>query len=64
MLVLTPFLLLALAYFLKRTRYGLAIRAAADNPDAASLAGVTASRMVTLSWAVAGAIAAFSASLV
>ena len=64
MIALTPFLLLALSYFLKRTRYGLAIRAAADNPDAASLAGVTASRMVTLSWAIAGAIAAFSAVLV
>ncbi len=64
MIVLTPFLLLGLGFFLKRTRYGLAIRAAADNPDAASLAGVAAARMVTLSWAVAGAIAAFSACLV
>jgi ABC-type branched-subunit amino acid transport system permease subunit len=37
--------------FLRKSRYGLAIRASADNPDAASLAGVKASRMVTLSWA-------------
>ena len=64
MVVLTPVLFVALALFLKRSRYGLAIRAAADNRDAALLAGVAAPRMVTLSWAIAGAIAAFSATLV
>jgi ABC-type branched-subunit amino acid transport system ATPase component/branched-subunit amino acid ABC-type transport system permease component len=64
MLFLTPLVLIALIYFLKRTRYGLAIRAAADNPDAASLAGVKASRMVSLSWIIAGALATFSATLV
>ena len=62
--LLAPFVLLALTLFLRRSRYGLAIRAAADNPDAASLAGVSASRMVTLSWGIAGAIAAFSVILV
>jgi ABC-type branched-subunit amino acid transport system ATPase component/ABC-type branched-subunit amino acid transport system permease subunit len=62
--VLAPIVLLALSLFLRKSRYGLAIRAAADNPDAASLAGVTASRMVTLSWALGGAIAAFSVILV
>ncbi|MSZ49383.1 MAG: hypothetical protein F2601_01730, partial [Actinobacteria bacterium] len=62
--LLAPFVLLALSLFLRRSRYGLAIRAAADNPDAASLAGVSASRMVTLSWGIAGAIAAFSVILV
>ncbi|MFN8169884.1 MAG: ATP-binding cassette domain-containing protein [Candidatus Nanopelagicales bacterium] len=64
MVALTPVLFIALALFLKRSRYGLAIRAAADNRDAALLAGVAAPRMVTLSWALAGAIAAFSATLV
>ncbi|HAM24133.1 MAG TPA: hypothetical protein DCM51_01035 [Actinobacteria bacterium] len=63
-LLLAPVVLLALSLFLKRSRYGLAIRAAADNPDAASLAGVSARRMVTLSWALAGAIAAFSVILI
>ena len=64
MLLLTPILFICLALFLKRSRFGLAIRAASDNSDAASLAGVSAPRMVTLSWAIAGAIAAFSATLV
>ncbi|WP_238006571.1 ATP-binding cassette domain-containing protein [Dactylosporangium sp. AC04546] len=64
MLILTPVLLVALALFLKRTRYGLAIRAAADQPDAATLDGVPAARMATIAWAIAGGVAAFSAILV
>ena len=64
MVMLTPLVLVALVWFLKRSRYGLATRAAADNADAASLAGVSAARMVTLSWVVAGAISAFTAILV
>ncbi|MEV0898821.1 ATP-binding cassette domain-containing protein [Actinoplanes sp. NPDC049802] len=63
MLLLTPVLLAALAFFLRRTRYGIGIRAAADNPDAATVDGVPAPRMATLAWAVAGGIAAFSAIL-
>ncbi|MET8118470.1 ATP-binding cassette domain-containing protein [Micromonospora sp. NPDC005189] len=64
MLLLTPVLLVGLAMFLKRSRFGLAIRAAADAPDAATLNGVTAARMATLAWSIAGAVAAFSAILV
>ncbi|MGW0432071.1 ABC transporter permease subunit [Micromonospora sp. NPDC003197] len=63
MLLLTPVLLVGLAMFLKRSRFGLAIRAAADAPDAATVNGVTAARMATLAWAIAGAVAAFSAIL-
>ncbi|MET7425114.1 ATP-binding cassette domain-containing protein [Dactylosporangium sp. NPDC005555] len=64
MLILTPLLLVALALFLKRSRHGLAIRAAADQPSAALLDGVAAPRMATVAWAIAGGIAAFSAILV
>jgi ABC-type branched-subunit amino acid transport system ATPase component/branched-subunit amino acid ABC-type transport system permease component len=63
MLVLTPILLAGLAFFLRRTKYGIAIRAAADHPDAATVNGVPAPRMTSLAWAVAGGIAAFSAIL-
>ncbi|MEV6299999.1 ATP-binding cassette domain-containing protein [Actinoplanes sp. NPDC051861] len=63
MLLLTPLLLAALAFFLRRTRFGIAIRAAADHPDAATVNGVPAARMASLAWAVAGGIAAFSAIL-
>ena len=57
-------LVLALTLFLRRTRYGIAIRGSADNPDAARMAGVAAGRMSTLSWAIAGAVSAFTAILI
>ncbi|MGI9644556.1 MAG: ABC transporter permease subunit [Ilumatobacteraceae bacterium] len=64
LLILTPIVLLALGLFLTRTRYGIAIRGAASNPDAAALAGADPKSMAMLSWAMAGGIAAFSAMLV
>jgi ABC-type branched-subunit amino acid transport system ATPase component/ABC-type branched-subunit amino acid transport system permease subunit len=64
MLVGTPLVVLALAWFLNRSRFGLALRAAASNTDAARLAGVPASRTSTTAWAIAGALAAFTAILV
>jgi ABC-type branched-subunit amino acid transport system ATPase component/ABC-type branched-subunit amino acid transport system permease subunit len=64
MLILTPLLVVGLAWFLRRTRTGLAIRAAAANTEAARTAGVFAGRMSTLTWAMAGAVAAFTAILV
>ncbi|MEV6342785.1 branched-chain amino acid ABC transporter permease/ATP-binding protein [Actinoplanes sp. NPDC051851] len=63
MLLLTPVLLAVLAFFLRRTKYGIAIRAAADHPDAALVNGVPAARMTSLAWAVAGGVAAFSSIL-
>jgi len=64
MLLLAPVVVGALTLFLRRSRYGLAIRAAAANGDAARLAGVSTTRMSTLSWAIAGGVAAFTAILV
>jgi ABC-type branched-subunit amino acid transport system ATPase component/ABC-type branched-subunit amino acid transport system permease subunit len=63
-LLLGPVLVAGLAWFLSRTRLGLSMRAAAANPDAALLAGVSSKRMSTLAWAIAGAVAAFTAVLV
>ena len=64
MLILTPVLVVGLTIFLRRSRYGIAIRGSADNPDAARMSGVAASRMSTLSWAIAGAVSAFTAILI
>ena len=64
MLILSPIVVLAITGFLRRSRYGLAIRAAAANPDAARLASVSVTRMSTLSWAIAGALSAFTAILI
>ena len=63
MLVFAPLAVLAVGVFLKRSRYGLAVRAAAANPDAAQMTGVFASRMSMLVWALAGTLAGFSAIL-
>ncbi len=53
-----------LGWFLRHHRMGIAIRAAADDPDTARLEGIPARWMATLAWAIAGGIAAFSAILV
>ncbi len=64
MLILAPVLLVVLGWFLRYHRLGIAIRAAADDPDIAALEGIPARWMATLAWAIAGGIAAFSAILV
>ena len=63
MLFLSPLLVLGIALFLKRSRFGLGIRAAAANPEAARMSGIFASRMSSLAWAIAGALSAFTAIL-
>src|SRR5207249_6347345 len=63
MLVLSPLVVLALGLFLKRSRFGIGIRAAAANSDAARLSGVFSSRMSSLAWGLAGALSAFTAVL-
>ena len=64
MLVFSPILVAGLAIFLRRSRFGLALRSASANPDAARMAGVYASRMSTLAWAIGGALSTFTAILV
>ena len=64
MVLLSPIAVVAVTLFLRHSRYGLAIRAAAANPDAARLAGVSVSRMSTISWAIAGALSALTAILI
>ncbi len=62
-LILSPLVVLALVFFLRASRYGLAMRAAAANPEAARMAGVFAARMSTLAWAIAGGVAALTSVL-
>ncbi|MCW2779370.1 MAG: putative transporter ATPase and permease protein, partial [Frankiales bacterium] len=63
MLILSPLVVLGVGLFLKFSRFGLGIRAAAANPEAARMAGVSSSRMSSLAWGMAGALACFSAIL-
>ena len=64
LLCLSPVVVGGLYLFLQRSRFGLAIRGAAANPDSATLAGIDPRHMAMLSWALAGGIAAFAAMLI
>ena len=63
-IALVPLIIAALAGFLNRTPYGLAVRAAAANPDAAELAGISTRRVSTLVWVIAGMAATLTAVLI
>ncbi|HEY7134393.1 MAG TPA: ATP-binding cassette domain-containing protein [Acidimicrobiia bacterium] len=54
----------ALGWFLKRTRYGLMIRASASAPETARLVGVETRKVSTMVWSLAGAFAAFTVIIV
>jgi ABC-type branched-subunit amino acid transport system ATPase component/ABC-type branched-subunit amino acid transport system permease subunit len=62
-LVVLPALVAALAWFLNRTKTGVAVRAAADNADAARLAGIGVKRLSTIVWGLAGGLSAVATIL-
>ena len=64
MVVVTVVLLLALFAFFRFTPLGLAMRAAAQNPASARLAGVRVDWMLALGWGLAAAIGAVAGSMV
>ncbi len=64
MLFLAPVLVGGLAAFFRLSRFGLATRASAANPEAARIDGVSVRRMSMLSWVIAGSVSAFTALLV
>jgi ABC-type branched-subunit amino acid transport system ATPase component/ABC-type branched-subunit amino acid transport system permease subunit len=64
MLFLSPLVILALTLFLRYSRFGMALRAASANPERARLSGVSATRMSTLAWVIAGSLAGFTVILI
>jgi branched-chain amino acid transport system permease protein len=64
MIVVSVLLLLALYLFFRGTRLGLAMRAAAANPDSARLVGVRVGWMTALGWGMAAAIGAVAGMLI
>jgi branched-chain amino acid transport system permease protein len=64
MIVVTLLLLLALFAFFRFTPLGLAMRAAAQNPASARLAGIRVDWMLALGWGLAAAIGAVAGTLV
>jgi ABC-type branched-subunit amino acid transport system ATPase component/ABC-type branched-subunit amino acid transport system permease subunit len=64
MLFIAPLVVVGIALFLRRSSFGIGIRAAAANAEAARMAGIFAGRMSSLAWALAGGLSAFTAILV
>ncbi|HID09313.1 TPA: hypothetical protein EYP13_03725, partial [Candidatus Micrarchaeota archaeon] len=54
---------LALYVFLNKTKFGIAMRAAIENPDLASVLGINVRRVYLASWLIAGGIAGMAGSL-
>ena len=55
--------LLAVAFFLLRTRIGKATRAVSDNPALAAASGIDVDRVIRIVWVMSGALAALSGIL-
>ncbi len=63
-LIVVPLLAIILGYALQKTRFGLAVRSAADNPGAAQLAGISIRSVSTQVWLIAGVLAGVSTLLI
>jgi ABC-type branched-subunit amino acid transport system permease subunit len=63
-LIVVPLLALAAGAFFKYTKFGVAIRAAAENREAAQLLGISARRVSSFSWIVGGFLAGIAALLI
>jgi branched-chain amino acid transport system permease protein len=64
MIAVTVLVLLLLYLFFRHTRIGLAMRAAAANPESAKLVGIRVGWMVALGWGMAAAIGAVAGMLI
>ena len=61
--VVTVVLVIALFWFLNRTRAGKSMRAYSDNEDLALLSGINPDRVVMIAWILTGALAAIAGTL-
>ena len=62
-IVIAVIVVLALFWFLQRTRTGKAMRAYSDNEDLALLSGVDPARVVMVTWIIAAALATIAGTL-
>ena len=62
-LIVAPIVAVALAALVKWSRWGLNMRAMAENAESARLSGVWVRRTSTVSWTLAGVLSAFAAIL-
>ena len=62
-LVIAPLVVLGVVWFLRRSVYGVAMRASAENAQRAQLLGIPVRRVSTLAWVIGGLLAAIGAIL-
>jgi branched-chain amino acid transport system permease protein len=55
--------LIGVALFLMKTRFGKAVRAVSDNPDLASATGINTNRIIGIVWGLGGGLAALGGVL-
>ena len=63
MVVCTAIAVLALHFFLTRSRLGKAMRAMADNADLAQVSGINTKLVVRVTWVIAGSLAAMAGTM-
>ena len=63
MVLVTVIAVVALHYFLTRTRLGKAMRAMADNADLAQVSGINTKLVVRVTWIVAGSLACMAGTM-
>ncbi|HVL81343.1 MAG TPA: ABC transporter permease [Actinomycetota bacterium] len=63
-LLVVPLVGLAAAAFFKLTKFGVAIRATAENREAAQLLGISARRVASFTWLAGGVLAGIAALLI
>jgi len=63
MWIVTAIVVLALHYFLTRSRLGKGMRAMSDNPDLAQVSGINTQLVVIVTWIIAGALACLAGTM-
>jgi ABC-type branched-subunit amino acid transport system permease subunit len=63
-LIIVPLIAAATAAFFKFTKFGVAIRASAENREAAQLLGISARRVSSFTWVAGGVLAGLAAVLI
>lgn len=63
LMLFTAACIVALHFFLTRSRMGKAMRAVSDNPDLARVSGISIDQVVQTTWIIAGALAAAAGTL-
>ena len=63
-LIVVPVICIGLAVFFTRTRFGVAIRAAAENGEAARLLGISAERVSKFTWVMGALLAGIAGILI